>query len=477
MFKRFLLMAAVLLIAAAPNAFAGVGIFDFTADIGNPEAIGSTQLVWDDFADRYLITAGGGDIWGNSDQFHFAYNEVGSGDIRLSMKPSWQADGDNDWSKNEVMLRDSLAAGSMHYSTATRGGGGNTAPGWIGDSVFTQRRESTGGGSNGPADWWGAIPNKLGVQRVTVGSYQVVQSLVDQGGGAGWEVLNTSFQPGLNGDILAGVAVTSHQNNNAVQAWADDVVYDRNPSLIGNPFVGIGDPLAEVCGDRPGFKVKTVHMPVGWGFWGDRTANYAQAEWLVKNDGMEEYPDEFGPYPGAVGTEIGTRIVELVNLADDGATWDFHADNGFPDERFPGIDEGDNAWTDLADDADGDDQFAVLVEACIELTEGLHIIGGSFDDGLLIRIGGVEIGRNGSWNERSGFLFTAPVTGVYSFEAIGYEIGGGAFLEIVEYLPDGSKILLGDVANGGSAVFVPEPATIALLGFGGLSMLRIRRKR
>ena len=39
MFKRFLLMAAVLLIAAAPNAFAGVGIFDFTADIGNPEAI------------------------------------------------------------------------------------------------------------------------------------------------------------------------------------------------------------------------------------------------------------------------------------------------------------------------------------------------------------------------------------------------------------------------------------------------------
>jgi len=472
MFKRLLLfLVAVLVLAGTPNVFAGVGVFDFTADVGNPKVIGGTQLVWEDFTDRYLVTGGGNDIWGNADQFHYAYNEV-SGDIRLSASPTWQAAGDNDWSKVEVMLRDSTDAGSIHYSTATRGGPGDNAVGALGDSAFAQMRGSTGGGSSG-ADWWGAIPQRIGVQRVTYGGYSFLESMVDQG--SGWELVDSRLNSMLpNANVLAGIAVTSHDDDYAVQAWIDDVKYDRNPTLL-REILTAGDPLAEPCGDMPGFKVSVAHMPDGWTFWGERDENYAQAEWLVKNDGMEAWPDEWGPYPGAVATEMGSRVVDFVNFSDDGP-WDFHEDNGYPDHSFPGIDPYEYPAGNPAG-GDGDDQFAVLVEACIELTEGVHVIGGSFDDGLLIRIGGVEIGRNTSWDERSAFVFEAPVAGVYDFEAIGYEIGGGAFMEIVEYLPDGSKILLGDVANGGAAVFVPEPATIALLGFGGLSLLRIRRKR
>jgi len=475
MFKRLLLLVSILLLAGAPNVFASVGVFDFTADIGNPLGIGSTQYVP---VDRYLITAGGGDIWGEADQFHYACKEV-SGDVRISMSPSWQTTGWNDWAKNGVMLRETLDAGSVHYSTVTRKGGGDpwSKEGYIGDSVFGQRREGTGWGSAG-YDGWGLIPHKLGVQRLTTSSgYEVVQSLVDQGGGAGWEAVWTGLRD-LPDNILAGVAVTAHDNAWLVQAYADDVQYESNPGLIG--VTQIGGPLGVPCGDTPGFRVSVAHMPIGWTFWGERNENYEQAEWLVKNDGMVDFPDGFGPYPGADATEMGSRIVELVNLADGEGTgagaWDFTAPD-FPDERFPGVDEFPNDWVNLEDDIDGDDQFAVLVEGCIELTEGLHVIGGSFDDGLLIRIGGVEIGRNVAWDERSAFFFEAPVAGIYEFEAIGYEIGGGAFLEIVEYLPDGSKVLLNDVANGASAVFIPEPATIALLGFGGLSMLRIRRKR
>jgi hypothetical protein len=135
---------------------------------------------------------------------------------------------------------------------------------------------------------------------------------------------------------------------------------------------------------------------------------------------------------------------------------------------------------DPTEPADGDDdqQFAVVVEGCIELTEGLHLFGGAFDDGVLLRIGGVEVGTN-AWNEIGQlWMFNAPVAGLYSVEAVGYEQGGGAGLEIYYQLPDGTLVLLGDTANGSPAVWcVPEPATIALLGFGGLSMLRIRRKR
>ncbi len=35
-----------------------------------------------------------------------------------------------------------------------------------------------------------------------------------------------------------------------------------------------------------------------------------------------------------------------------------------------------------------------------------------------------------------------------------------------------SRVLLGNVAKGASPVFVPEPATIALLGLGALALLR-----
>jgi hypothetical protein len=58
-----------------------------------------------------------------------------------------------------------------------------------------------------------------------------------------------------------------------------------------------------------------------------------------------------------------------------------------------------------------------------------------------------------------------------------YEQGGGSDLELYEVFSDGTRILLNDLNGGGSAVYVPEPATIALLGFGGLAMLRVRRKR
>ena len=61
MCKRLLIVASVMFMAAP--AFAAVGIFDFTTDVGGPEGIGSTQYIG---IDRYLITGGGADR-GSSD--------------------------------------------------------------------------------------------------------------------------------------------------------------------------------------------------------------------------------------------------------------------------------------------------------------------------------------------------------------------------------------------------------------------------
>jgi hypothetical protein len=463
---------ATVMFMASPT-FAAVGIFDFSADVGNVGGTGGVRYV---ATDEYLILGGGSDIWGNADQFHYAYNEV-SGNVRFEMAPAWDIGGTNDWAKIETMIRETTDAGSIHYSTATRRGGfDDPFHTTVDDYVEMQARSVTDAGSWGKGAQWGAgIPQKIAVQRVVSGGYEVVQSLVDRG--SGWEVVANQFAD-LPDNILLGAAVTSHQNQWLVQARIGEAAYTQDPDLVG--IIQAGDPLAEACGDLPGLLITAAKMPDGWSFWDDgdnsngdaRADKFAQAEWLIKNNGMVGYTDAYGTVqPPADAMEMGSRVDPVVNLYDSGG---YNAFDDDTEKTFPGIDALEINPVEPGD-GDDDNQFGVLVTGCIELTEGLHVLGGAFDDGVLIRIGGVEIGRTMSWDEVGQWMFEAPTTGIYEFEAVGYEEGGGAYLELYEWLPDGSMILIG--AEGGSPVYVPEPATIALLGFGGLSLLRIRRKR
>ncbi|HUT44687.1 MAG TPA: hypothetical protein VMX36_00310, partial [Sedimentisphaerales bacterium] len=158
--------------------------------------------------------------------------------------------------------------------------------------------------------------------------------------------------------------------------------------------------------------------------------------------------------PAQPGTE-GTRVDEFVNLRDVG-NGVFSEDNGYPDASFPGIDPLEVPAQDPAA-GDDDDNFATEILGCIQLTAGLHMIGACSDDGTIIEIGGVEIGRTGEWKGTSNedFLFEVEVDGCYDLRARTMEGGDGASIELHEVLMDGTRILLNDVANGGSAVFAP----------------------
>jgi len=460
--RLFLLASFILLLVGAPSVFGEpIGVFNFSEDVGtleDPGGIGGTRYI---ATNEYLILAGGSDIWGTADHFHYAYNEV-SGNVRFELSPAWDIGGTNDWAKIETMLRVNLGAGSVAYATATRRGG-NDSPAYtlVGDFAGAQIRSVENAGMWGGTEWWGRIPSKIASQRVVSGDYQLVQSLVDYGAGAGWENLDTRIVPSLPDQLLLGAAVTSHSNNWLVQARVGNVAYTQNPDIVGAKTAGA--PLPEVCGDTPGFLIRSLRPVTVPGNWG-----YA---------GMTDLLD------GVIaGTEQGSRIEAFVNLHDSGGRGEFGDWNGYNDQTFPGIDPYQSPTTDPAGDPfwpDDDDNFATEVLACIYLTQGLHIIGANSDDGTILEIGGVEVGRAPEWKGTSNvdFLVIAPATGFYSLRARSMEGGGGAALELHEVLASGLRILLGDTARGGSPVYVPEPATIALLGFGGLAMLRVRRKR
>ncbi len=78
------------------------------ADIGSPGQAGSTTRA----GDVVTVNGGGGDIWGNADQFHFAHQQrTGDFDISVRMESLEQTDL---YAKAGLMARESLAAGSRH---------------------------------------------------------------------------------------------------------------------------------------------------------------------------------------------------------------------------------------------------------------------------------------------------------------------------------------------------------------------------
>lgn len=474
MCKRLVFLASLVMLLVGAPVFAGVGVFDNAADIGGPRGIGSTVsegYKWTDdsvLVEQYLLTGGGGDIWGNSDQFHYAYKML-EGDVRITAAFQWVCR-NNDWSKMGVMLRDMSGGtngGAVQYNSITRK---NI------DGVFFQRRTATNGGSGSTDIWNIGSPSsiKLGIQRVYVGAFPFVEAMYDNG--SGWTAMGGPMLAGnLPKSIGVGVAVTSHDNNWLAQARAWDVQYQKEGVELLNPIqlaTVPGDAALQECPNpTPGFMIRSIKLnPIyvqQGGAWG-----YAIMNELLDTGGVTVNP------PGIFlpGVEAGMRYSQFVNVRDTG-------DGAFGNnESFPGIDPFEYPAADPAA-GDDDNNFATEVLAFINLSAGTHMIGANSDDGTIIEIGGVEVARTGEWKGASNedFLFNVEVAGIYSLRARSLEGGGGSSLELHEVLPqdDGTfkRVLLGDVENGGSAVCIPEPATIALLGFGGLAMLRIRKRR
>ncbi len=189
-------------------------------DIGNP-AIPSTGSL---DQGTFTITAEGSDIWGQSDQFNFIYQQV-TGDVEVIARVD-SVSAAHAWSKSGVMIRSSLAANAAHgYALVSAGRG-----------VAFQQRLNTGGSSTntyGPsvsAPYWVRLVRK----GTTVTAYS-------SSNGTTWSTISSSTI-GLGATAYVGIATTSHNTSAATTATVSQVTINKLSLPAPQQAADIGAP-------------------------------------------------------------------------------------------------------------------------------------------------------------------------------------------------------------------------------------------
>jgi len=157
----------------------------------------------------YTMTAGGEDIEGNSDQFHFAFKELsGAGAIIAKVESVSNTD---PWAKAGVMIRDTLESDSRHAMMAITPGNGA----WFG------RRTETGDSSGSDNEAGITAPQWVKIER-TIGG--LVRAFYSADGNT-WTQLGAPEPVTMDTPVYIGLALTSHNSGVACEAKFSNVSF------------------------------------------------------------------------------------------------------------------------------------------------------------------------------------------------------------------------------------------------------------
>ena len=191
------------------------------ADIGSPAITGSTSYR----QGVYSIHAGGADIWGTSDQFHFVYQTMtGDGEVVAHVQ---SVKNSHRWAKSGVMIRETLAPDSRHAFAFVSAAAG----------YAFQRRIDAAGISQSTAGTAEAAPGW--VRLVRAGSKIDAYQSTD---GSTWTAIG-SDAVAMAETVYVGIATTSHNVSAATDAVVDNFkVTASGPPTNQPPTVAIASP-------------------------------------------------------------------------------------------------------------------------------------------------------------------------------------------------------------------------------------------
>ncbi len=214
---------------------------------GNPASVGSFAEAP---AGTYTITASGTDIWGESDEFHYAYKTLaGIGSMVAKVQ---SVDNTNAWAKAGVMIRESLDPGSVHATMVVTPGNG----------VSFQRRPMTDASSTSEDSAAGdeTAPHWIKIERDIAGNFTAYHST----NGSTWQKHGASENIQMSSNVYIGLAVTSHDAALTCQAVFSNVTTTGNVGpLWASQDIGIAsnatEPLYVAVSNTAGQPVVVVH--------------------------------------------------------------------------------------------------------------------------------------------------------------------------------------------------------------------------
>lgn len=200
-------------------------------DIGQPTPTGSSR----ESDGVYTITAGGANIGGTADQFHFVYREI-TGDIDIKARVNSLLAVDPA-TKAGVMIRGSLSPSAPYAYTVITGGAG----------YGFERRPTAGGSSAATPAGSGVAPGWVRLVRrgQRIESYRSAD-------GQSWTLIE-SLDISLPSVVYVGLAVTSHNPAVATSASIRNLTVDPPaPPPNGVPTVSLTAPASGATAVAPG---------------------------------------------------------------------------------------------------------------------------------------------------------------------------------------------------------------------------------
>jgi regulation of enolase protein 1 (concanavalin A-like superfamily) len=164
------------------------------ADIGSPGLPGSASYA----SGVWTVTGGGSDIWNNADQFNYAStNFTGDGTMIVQVTSLQNSDPSSGWAKAGLMFRNDSTAGSVNVNIVATAGQG----------VAFQWRSTADGSYSANND--GGITAPVWLKLVRTGANFTGSYSSD---GTNWIQVGSQTVV-MNGTVMAGLAVTAHNDS------------------------------------------------------------------------------------------------------------------------------------------------------------------------------------------------------------------------------------------------------------------------
>lgn len=189
-----------------------------TSDIGTVGLEGSSSY----HAGTFINTASGSDIEGNADAFRFIYQPI-EGDATITARIATLSN-TNDWTKAGVMIRESLDANAENAFLSITPSNG----------LIFQKRESTGGGTNGNLIPGLSAPVWVRVQRV--GNEVTAFRSTD---GIHWVQSGAVVNVSMGTNVYAGLAFTAHEKGTLGAASFDNVIVGHVENATAVPVFSL----------------------------------------------------------------------------------------------------------------------------------------------------------------------------------------------------------------------------------------------